>query len=71
MLHVPKAVDKKGMLVVPGVPLMEICVFPSREASRGIINYPTDLIRRGPAGGRVTVPLMTRSWPMVIVFPLR
>ena len=61
ILHVPEAEDKNGTFVVPGVPTIEICVFPSKGAGKGITNSPTDLTSNGPAGGKVTVPDIKRS----------
>ncbi len=71
MLHVPKAVDKKGMLVVPRAPRIDICVLPSRDACNGIKKSPTDRMRRGPAGGKVTVPEMVRSRPIGAMLDFR
>ena len=61
ILHVPKADDKNGIFVVPGVPTIEICVLPSRAAGSGITNSPTDLTSKGPAGGKMTGSAMMRS----------
>lgn len=66
MLQVPNAEDKNGIFVVPGVPRIDIWVFPSRGAYKGITNSPTDLINKGPAGGRVIAPDITRFWPINI-----
>ena len=61
ILHVPKADEINGMLVVPGVPKIDIWVLPSREACNGMTNSPTDLVRDGPAGGSVTALTTVRS----------
>jgi hypothetical protein len=64
MLQVPAVVGKYGTLVVPPLPTIVIRVLPFKPASKGMINYPTDLTSRLPAGGKITFPEMTRSCPM-------
>jgi hypothetical protein len=65
ILQVPKTDERKGTFIVLGLPMIVTNVFPSSDACKGMINSPTDLTKRVPAGGSMTEAAMMRSCPML------